>query len=54
MMFNWLYVLRRSPRALRCAMFVVRQQCGTEMANQLRTLGTKVMAETGCETRQRL
>lgn len=42
-----------SRGALDCAKRVIQQQCGEEIANQLRTLGTKVMAEIGCETRRR-
>ena len=37
-----------------CGEGVVSQQCGQEIASQLRTLGTKVMTELGCETQKRV
>jgi len=39
---------------LSCAENVVSEQCGEEIAGQLRNLGIKVMAEYGCETRKRV
>lgn len=36
-----------------CAENVVSEQCGEEIAGQLRVLGTQLMAEYGCETSKR-
>jgi len=43
----------RPTGALDCLTNVVSEQCGEEIAGQLNTLGTKIITDMGCETRQR-